>query len=145
MHLHTDSLCVYHRLSETLTGKARLKTKAASEMLAQRRLVMVKCLVDEYSLQVDITLVQSEQNLADKLTRVPKWWIDIMKLGSNPLQLTCTILTDQLTPDQICVIHWKSGHPGILRTTYFVPKSMSCNYEGIDQGSHTLEQRVSTN
>ena len=29
---------------------------------------MVKHLVDKYSLQVDITLVQSEQNLADKLT-----------------------------------------------------------------------------
>ena len=33
---------------------------------------MLKHLVDEYRLQVDITLVQSEQNLADKLTRVPK-------------------------------------------------------------------------
>ena len=29
---------------------------------------MVKHLVDEYSLQADITLVQSEQNQADKLT-----------------------------------------------------------------------------
>ena len=29
---------------------------------------MVKRLVDEYSLQVDITLVQLEQNLAHKLT-----------------------------------------------------------------------------
>ena len=67
---------------------------------------MVRCLVDKYSLQVDITLVQSEQNLADKLTRVPKRWIDIMKQGSNP--------------DQIHVIHRKSGHPRIRRPTYFV-------------------------
>ena len=69
VYLHTDSLCVYHWLSDTLTGKARVRTKATSEMLIRRRLVMVKRLVDEYSLQVDITLVQSEQNLADKLTQ----------------------------------------------------------------------------
>ena len=74
---------------------------------------MVKRLVDEYSLQVDVTLVQLEQNLADKLTQVPKRWIDIMKQGSNPLRLTCTVLINQLTPDQIRVIHQKSGHPGI--------------------------------
>ena len=122
MYLHTDSLCVYHCLSNTLTGKARVRTKATSEMLIRRRLVIVKHLVDEYSLQVDITLVQSEQNLTDKLTRMPKRWIDIMKQGSNPPQLTCAVLTDQLTPEQIHVIHRKSGHPGIHQTTYFVQR-----------------------
>ena len=45
-----------------------------------------------------------------------------MKQGSNPPQLTCTVLTDQVTPDQIHVIHRKSGHAGIHRTTYFVQR-----------------------
>ena len=31
-------------------------------------------------------------------------------------------LNDQLTPEQICVIHRKSRHPGICRTTYFVQR-----------------------
>ena len=65
VNLYAGSLYVYHWLSNTLTGKARVRSKAASEMLVRRRLVMVKRLVDEYSLQIDITLVQSEQNLAD--------------------------------------------------------------------------------
>ena len=33
LHLFTDSACVHKWISDTLTGKARLQTKAASEML----------------------------------------------------------------------------------------------------------------
>ena len=33
LHVRTDSLCVYHWVSDTLSGKARVRTKAASEML----------------------------------------------------------------------------------------------------------------
>lgn len=42
--------------------------KASTEMLMRRRLVTLKQLIDEYSLVVDITLIASEQNLADWLT-----------------------------------------------------------------------------
>ena len=38
MHLFTDSACVHKWISDTLTGKARVRTKAASEMLIRRRL-----------------------------------------------------------------------------------------------------------
>ena len=79
--------------------------------------MIVKGLVDEYSLQINITLVQSEQNLADKLTRVPKRWIDIMKQGSNPPQLTCAVFTDQLTPEQIHIIHRKRINT-LMETTF---------------------------
>ena len=33
VHLFTDSACVHKWISDTLTGKARVRTKAASEML----------------------------------------------------------------------------------------------------------------
>lgn len=38
LHLMTDSLCVHRWLTNTLTGKSRVNTKAASEMLIRRRL-----------------------------------------------------------------------------------------------------------
>ena len=38
LHVKTDSVCVYHRVSVTLTGSARVRTKTASEMLIRRRL-----------------------------------------------------------------------------------------------------------
>ncbi len=57
--IHTDSLCVYHWISDTLTGKARVRTKAASEMLIRRRLETIRKLVTEYNLSVDAVLVTS--------------------------------------------------------------------------------------
>ena len=42
LHVRTDSLCVYYWVSDTSSGKARVPTKAASEMLIRRRLSTIK-------------------------------------------------------------------------------------------------------
>ena len=56
LHLCTDSVTVYYWVSETLTGKARVKTKASSDMLIRRRLGTLKSLIEEYQLDLDVTL-----------------------------------------------------------------------------------------
>ena len=50
LQLHTDSLFVNHWISGTLTGKAILRTKAASKMLMRWKLEILKSLVAEYNL-----------------------------------------------------------------------------------------------
>ena len=70
LQVRTDSLTVYHWISNALCGKVRLKTKTSSEMLIRRRVDTIKALVDEYGLILDIELVRSECNRADALTRV---------------------------------------------------------------------------
>lgn len=65
MDIQTDSLCIFHWVSDTLTGKARVCTKAASEMLI-RRLDTIKKLVAKYDLFLDVTLVTLNCNLADR-------------------------------------------------------------------------------
>ena len=60
LHVRTDSLTVYYWISNALSGKVRLKTKASSEMLIRRRVDMIKALVDECGLTLDIELVRSE-------------------------------------------------------------------------------------
>lgn len=70
LHLKTDSATVYHWLSDALAGKARLKTKSACEMLIRRRLGILKEIVNEYNLSVDISFVTCENNRVDALTRV---------------------------------------------------------------------------
>ena len=57
LHVKMDSVCVYHWISDS--GKARVRTKAANEMLIRRRLSTLKELVKEYALTVDVTLVPS--------------------------------------------------------------------------------------
>ena len=106
--LKTDSKSVYHWVSDALSGKARLKTKAASEMLIRRRLETVKTIISEYSLQVKIELVPSADNRADILTRVPKRW-----LSPACSQTMCAAAVSEL---DIATVHETSGHPGIRRT-----------------------------
>ena len=72
LHLFTDSVCVRKWISDTLTGKARVRTKAANEMLIRRRLDTIIKLVKEYALSMNVSLVKSSQNKANRLTRVPQ-------------------------------------------------------------------------
>ena len=62
LYLVTDSACVHRWISDTLTGKARVNTRAAGEMLLRRRLGTLQSLAKEYGLTSDVKLVKSCQN-----------------------------------------------------------------------------------
>ena len=62
IYLWTDSACVHWWISDTLTGKARVRTKAASEMLIRRRLSTLQELAVEYRLTIDVALVKFQVN-----------------------------------------------------------------------------------
>ena len=72
LHLFTDSVCVHEWISDILTSKARVRTKAASKMLIRRLLDTIIKLVKEYALSMNVSLFKSSQNKADRLTRVPQ-------------------------------------------------------------------------
>ena len=93
----SNSLCVYHWVSDMLTGKASIRTKAASEMLIRRRLHTLKSLVSEYDLTVGVTLVASYCNLANQLTRVPHKWYIAWKMGAEPGGQTCTVTASTIS------------------------------------------------
>ena len=111
--LMTDSQTVYHWITDTLSGRARVKTKAAAEMLIRRRLETVKSIVAEYGLRLAVKFVPSAENKADLLTRVPKKWLC---LENEPV--ACAAAT-VISEEDIVKIHETAGHPGIKRTLYF--------------------------
>ena len=123
LHLCTDSLTVYHWISDTLTGRARVKTKAFSEMLIRRRLSTLKSLIEEYQLELKVTLVTSGCNLADALTCVPQRWLRMANGQEPPSHEACGAAADSLTAAQIAEIHHTTGHCGVRRTLYFVRKT----------------------
>ena len=63
LHMLTDSLCTYHWVLDTLTGKARVHTKVASEILIRKRLSIIRKLANEYEMSIDVSLVTSNCNL----------------------------------------------------------------------------------
>ena len=111
LHLVTDSACVHCWISDTLTGKARVNTRAAGKMLVRQRLGTLRSLAKEYGLTIDVKLVKSCQNRSDSLTRVPRRWMDVLE--------SCAMVGRRLDKDQVADIHHQSGHLGAKRTLYF--------------------------
>ena len=105
LHVKTDSVCEHQWVSDTLTGRTRVRTKAATEMLFRRQLNTFKKLVGEYELTVDGVLVPSNKNMADRLTRVPQRWFTAIKMENWPKPLVGVIHVDELNADQIMAIH----------------------------------------
>uniref|UniRef100_A0A5S6QHP4 RNase H domain-containing protein n=1 Tax=Trichuris muris TaxID=70415 RepID=A0A5S6QHP4_TRIMR len=116
----TDSATVHRWVSDGLSGKARLNTKAAGEMLIRRRIGTVQSWVEEYSLQVKISLVKSSENKADILTRVPKEWLKPREAVARPV---CALTVETGVEKRIREIHHTAGHPGVRRTLYFTKRS----------------------
>ena len=117
LHLKTDTACVHQWVSDALSGKARIRTKAASEMLIRQQLSTIKELVVEYELIVDVELIRSQANQADQLTRVPQRGLDVLRKETEPV---CAASMEKQESTRIRAIHQRSGHPGVRRTLYFV-------------------------
>ena len=63
---------------------------------------MLMNLVKEYGLVADVTLVKSDDNKSDQLTRVPQWWLNRVKTEVEPIQHTSA------ASEQIAHIHPQS-------------------------------------
>ena len=98
IHLRTDSACVHRWISDTLSGKARVRTKAASEMLIRRRLSTLQELAAEYRLTIDVALVKSQVNRADPLTRVLQRWLDALRKEAEPIEPVCAASMGEQDP-----------------------------------------------
>ena len=115
LQLLTDSQTVYHWLRSVIHRTHNVRTKALEEVLIRRRLNTLGELIAEENLSVSVTLVPSERNLADALTRVPKKW-----LLTKPVALVGEVgaAEPHVTPvsfEQIRQIH-NTGHFGVERT-----------------------------
>ena len=119
IHLRTDSDCVHRWISDTLSMKAKVRTKVASEMLIRRRLSTLHELAAKYGLMIDVALVKSHANRADPLTRVPQRWLDALRKEAEPIEPVCAASIGELDLARIRTIHRSCGHPGIKRTHYF--------------------------
>ena len=120
IHLRTDSQTVFHWVSEAVSGRSRLKTKAASEMLIRRRLAILNELIATYNLSFDVSFVPSALNLADALTRVPQKWLKL-SCCAVPDE-SCAAAVSQTSNVNISQIHQLTGHQGVNRTLYFAQR-----------------------
>jgi len=91
-------------------------------MLIRRPLSTPKVFVMEYELTVDVTLVPSSRNIADRRTRVQQRWFNTIKKDNGLEPLIGTVHVDELNVGQIMSIHRSSGHPAVQRTTFQIKR-----------------------
>ena len=139
VELRTDSATVHRWIDDALSGRARLRTKAHGEMLIRRRVDLIRQLADEMTLTLTVTLVRSEENRADALTRVPKEWLrdaaparaavgaavvaDPWEVSVADGRRRAKAGTEEVTA-AIVEVHERAGHPGIRRTQYFARRDI---------------------
>ncbi|CDW58669.1 hypothetical protein TTRE_0000699301 [Trichuris trichiura] len=106
-------------VDDGLSGRTRLRTKAANEMLIRRRVEIILALAKEYKLNLVVTLVKSADNKADALTRVPHQWL---APADSLRALDCAAAAAPQNDGLIAKIHHAAGHPGVRRTLYFAKR-----------------------
>ena len=79
----TDSATVCGWVRLMLSEEKKIKTKGMKEILVKRRIGVLKNLIEDLQLGLTITLVPSERNKADVLTRVKKSWLSAGKEGEE--------------------------------------------------------------
>ncbi|XP_043244736.1 uncharacterized protein LOC122393130 [Amphibalanus amphitrite] len=132
--LRTDSATVHRWISDALSGRARLRTKAHGELLIRRRIEIVRQLVDELQLSVTIGLVRSAGNPADTLTRVPKQWLQsakdtgparrVVAAGDRQSGDSAASTGSETDRARARRIHETTGHQRIRRTLWYVRREL---------------------
>lgn len=104
----TDSATVRGWMASILTGSHRVRSHGLAEMLIKRRLMLVAELIQAYRLNVSISLVPSQGNKADVLTRVPQAWLREVK----ETKIVCSMIGPSLED-----MH-RQHHFGVQRTLH---------------------------
>jgi len=116
----TDSTTVHGWLSCLFSDSKRIRTKGVAEMLVRRRLSVIQHLISDYNVEITIKWTRSEDNKADKLTRVPKKWLTFENIScvSVDSEEMCDL-------DRLKEVH-KQTHVGVSKTMY-VAKQIGLN------------------
>ncbi len=78
----TDSATAYGWMTSLLTKDHRIKVHGLGEALVHSRLSLLGDLIQEHGLTVDMRLVASRHNCADRLTRVSRKWLEPVPIAA---------------------------------------------------------------
>ena len=116
-----DSSTVYEWIRLTLSGEKRVKTKGAAELLVKRRLAVLGETVKEYGVKLEVFLVTSLANKADRMTRVPKTSVTAMQRKAVAVAVVNETQGVERA-QRIQILHDKH-HMGVERTLYLAHKT----------------------
>ena len=116
VEVRTDSATVFSWVQSVITSEKRVRTKGAAEMIVKRRLGILSELLSEYGIALRMTLVPSEKNKADVLTRVKRTWLKAPEEPEAKGTRVCCAGALNLREDH------SMHHMGVERTLYLARK-----------------------
>jgi ribonuclease HI len=118
LKIATDSATVYTWINSIIHKDKRIKIHGMSQVLVRRRLGLIEDILKECNIKAHIVKVTSDQNKADRLTRVPRKWLSQVSDG-----FACVVIDEnEATPQQqLAEIHGQT-HFGVDRTLYVAEK-----------------------
>ncbi|KAF2347666.1 Integrase catalytic core [Trinorchestia longiramus] len=119
IELRIDSATVAAWLQSVVSAERRIHTKGAAEMLIKRRLGNLREMMIEFGLKIQISLVPTDKNKADVLTRVKKRWLCGLEVGGNDIDEHEQVCSSAYT--NVIDVHNKH-HVGVDRTLYLARK-----------------------
>ena len=129
----TDSVTVKSWVSSVVNDSHRPRVSGLSEMVNRRRLSVVSDLIREYGLELSISYVPSQENLADVLTRVPKTWLCIQS-GIDGIGSDCAQEVASSSHDGVCTVGALMGAAGSAASAG-PPHAVNCG-DGVDSDAH---------
>lgn len=126
--LKTDSATVKGWLNSAFHDTHNIRTNALAEMIIRRRIQMLRDLRRQESLDVTIQLVRSAENLADKLTRVPRAWLQEKSENEHSVEIGA-MASSVSQKETIRSIH-NRNHLGITRTYHLAKERFG---SGVDK------------
>ena len=102
--------------------------KSVAEMFVKHRLGVIGDIITEYGLNVKVHFVHSVEKKADRMTRVPKKWLEHRGTGDRAANVVAAIATGESHEDAIWAAHLPH-HLGIDRTLFLaqqINSDLSC-------------------
>ncbi|KAF2354244.1 Integrase catalytic core [Trinorchestia longiramus] len=119
IELRIDSAIVAAWLQSVVSAEKPVHTKGAAEMLIKRRLGNLREMMIEFGLKIQISLVHTDKNKADVLTRVKKRWLCGLEVGGNDIDEHEQVSSSAYP--NIIEVHNKH-HVGVDRPLYLARK-----------------------
>src|SRR5678816_2021419 len=124
-------MCIRDRINwirTTISGKERIKTKGAAEILIKRRLATIKQLIEELGINLKLEFVPSEKNKADSISRIRRKWLigEENKLINNNVCL--------LSFEELKELH-NRHHQGIEKTLFLARICLLYTSDAADERS----------
>ena len=87
LEILTDNAAVFYWLESVRVGEKKVRVSGDGELLVKRRLEIIRMMLEDANVEWKVTLVESQANNADHVSRVPDHWTQMEVCAAATLEV----------------------------------------------------------